>query len=100
MKLKSKQRAYLRKMAHNLEPIVRIGKEGFGENIKQSIIDAITSRELIKVKILQNVDDKEVIIKNISEWSEVEIVGTVGGIIILYKENKDEPKISLELKKL
>ncbi|MGF6906737.1 YhbY family RNA-binding protein [Fusobacterium sp. PH5-44] len=100
MKLNSKKRAHLRKIAHNLEPIVRIGKDGFGENIKQSIIDAITPRELIKVKILQNAEDKEAITKSILEWSEVEIVGIVGGIVILYKENKDEPKVSLELKNL
>jgi len=52
--MNSKKRAFLKKKAHNLEPIVRIGKDGLNQNIVQSILDAIASRELIKVKILQN----------------------------------------------
>ena len=31
--LSSRERAFLRKLAHNLEPIVRIGKEGIDENV-------------------------------------------------------------------
>jgi len=98
--LNSKQRAYLRKMAHSLEPIVRIGKEGFGENTQKSIIDAITSRELIKVKLLQNCENKEEILTQISNWEEIKVVGTVGSIIVVYKENKDKPVVSLEMRKL
>ena len=52
--MNSKKRAFLKKKAHNLEPMVRIGKDGLNQNIVQSILDAIASRELIKVKILQN----------------------------------------------
>ena len=31
--LSSRERAFLRKLAHNLEPVVRIGKEGIDENV-------------------------------------------------------------------
>ena len=48
--MNSKKRAFLKKKAHNLEAIVRIGKDGLNQNIIQSILDAIESRELIKVK--------------------------------------------------
>ncbi len=54
MKLTSKQRAFLKKKAHELNPIVRIGKDGLQETVIDSILSAIDSRELIKVKILQN----------------------------------------------
>lgn len=87
-------------MAHSIEPIVRIGKEGIGENIQKSIIDAITSRELIKVKILQNCENKEEVIEKLRNWEEIEVVGTVGSIIIIYKENKDKPVFSLDMKRL
>jgi len=61
MELNSKKRAYLRKVAHDMSPLVRVGKDGFSENIISSILDAIDKRELIKVKILQNseVDKRE-----------------------------------------
>ena len=50
MKLTSKQRAFLKKKAHELNPIVRIGKDGLQETVIDSILSAIDSRELIKVK--------------------------------------------------
>ena len=52
--MNSKKRAFLKKKAHNLEPLVRIGKDGLNSNIITSILEAINSRELIKVIILQN----------------------------------------------
>ena len=60
--MNSKKRAFLKKKAHNLEAIVRIGKDGLNQNIIQSILDAIESRELIKVKILQNCEEEKTVI--------------------------------------
>jgi len=54
LKKKDKKRAFLRKLAHNLDPIVRIGKDGIDENVLNSIAEVVKKRELIKVKILQN----------------------------------------------
>ncbi|WP_294704477.1 ribosome assembly RNA-binding protein YhbY [uncultured Fusobacterium sp.] len=101
MELTSKRRAYLRKKAHDLDALVRIGKDGISENLIQSILDAIESRELIKVKILQNCEDeKDEIMEQLSQCKEFEVVGIIGRTIILFKENKDKPVISLELKNI
>lgn len=101
MELTSKKRAYLRKKAHDLDALVRIGKDGISENLIQSILDAIESRELIKVKILQNCEDeKDEIMEQLSQCKEFEVVGIIGRTIILFKENKDKPVISLELKNI
>ena len=101
MELTSKRRAYLRKKAHDLDALVRIGKDGISENLIQSILDAIESRELIKVKILQNCEDeKDEIMEQLSQCKEFEVVGIIGRTIILFKENKDKPVISLESKNL
>ena len=54
IQLSSKERAFLKKLAHNLDPIVRIGKDGIDENVLKSIAEVVKKRELIKVKILQN----------------------------------------------
>lgn len=99
MSLTSKKRAFLRKRAHNLEPIFRIGKEGFSETLAQGVLEALTPRELIKVKILQNSEvDKNEVAYEIAEAIEAEVVGIIGRTIIFYKENQDKPTISLELK--
>lgn len=101
MELTSKRRAYLRKKAHDLDALVRIGKDGISDNLIQSILDAIESRELIKVKILQNCEEeKEEILAQLSECKEFEVVGIIGRTIILFRENKDKPVVSLELKNI
>ena len=101
MELTSKRRAYLRKKAHDLDALVRIGKEGVTDNLIQSILDAIESRELIKVKILQNREEEKMeIMEQLSQCKEFEVVGIIGRTIILFKENKDKPVISLELKSI
>lgn len=97
--MNSKKRAFLKKRAHNLEAIVRIGKEGLNENIIKSILDAIESRELIKAKILQNCEeDKNTIYTKLMDYKEFELVGMIGRTIIIFKENKDKPSVSLEWK--
>ena len=45
MQLSSKERAFLKKLAHNLDPIVRIGKDGIDENVLKSISDDINKRQ-------------------------------------------------------
>lgn len=97
--MNSKKRAFLRKRAHKLEPIVRIGKDGLTENIVKSIFEAIESRELIKLKILQNCEiEKQQIYSQLMEVKDLEVVGIIGRVIIIFKENKDKPSVSLEWK--
>ena len=49
--LSGKQRSYLKKMAHELDPTVYIGKSGLTENIKKEMLTGFEARELVKVKI-------------------------------------------------
>lgn len=101
MELTSKQRTFLKKKAHDLNPIVRIGKDGLQRSVVDSILSAIESRELIKIKILQNCEvDKEIIYQQLTEEKEIVVVGMIGKTIIVFKENKEKPVVSLELKSL
>ncbi|WP_297405869.1 ribosome assembly RNA-binding protein YhbY [uncultured Cetobacterium sp.] len=99
MNLTSKRREFLRKKAHKLDAICRIGKDGYTDKVADGILDAITPRELIKVKILQNSEvDKKEVAYQIADAINAEVVGIIGRTIILFKENEDKPTISLELK--
>ncbi|WP_294663403.1 ribosome assembly RNA-binding protein YhbY [uncultured Fusobacterium sp.] len=101
MALTSKQRAFLKKKAHELDPLVRIGKDGITDSLIQSILEAIDSRELLKVKILQNCEkEKDEVLEELSKCNEFEVVGIIGRTIILFRENKDKSAISLELKSI
>ena len=101
MQLSSKERAFLKKLAHNLDPIVRIGKDGIDENVLKSISDVINKRELIKVKILQNstVEVERELGTEIANKTQSVFVDSIGKILILFKPSKaKDAKITKERK--
>ena len=51
-KLSSKQRSHLRSLAHDLDPVVHVGKEGITDPVLKSADNAFNTRELMKVKVL------------------------------------------------
>ena len=101
MALTSKQRAFLKKEAHSLRPIVQIGKNGLNNEIKTSIRNALDARELIKVQLLQNTDED---IHEVAEVLEEEIgldtVLKIGRVLILFKPSakKENRKLSVTVK--
>ena len=94
--LTGKQKRYLRKEAHHLDPIFQIGKGGISENMIEQLNEALEKRELIKVHILQNnMDDHKEVANSISEQTESELVQLICSIIIIYKESNVNKKIEL-----
>lgn len=71
MKLRGKQKRYLRSEAHHLKPIFQIGKDGLSEVWLDEVLKALDKRELLKVNILQNslveVEDVKEFIENNSD---------------------------------
>lgn len=100
MTLSSKERAYLKKLAHDLDPVVRIGKEGIDEDVIQSISDVIKKRELIKVKILQNSEVKleRELGNEIAMKAKSVFVDSIGKVMIFFKENNKNGKITEQFK--
>ena len=52
--LTSKQRAFLRSMANSIEPILHVGKGDISPAMLKQADDALTAREIIKGKVLEN----------------------------------------------
>ena len=96
MELTGKQRAQLRAMANELEPIVHIGKDGIGENLVKQANDALEARELIKCRVLDNsmLTAREAC-DELSEACRAEQVQVIGSKFVLYKRNETDPKIEL-----
>ena len=44
----SKQRSFLRSMAHNIDPVVYIGKLGVTGNVEKELDNCLETRELVK----------------------------------------------------
>lgn len=94
----SKQRAYLKSLASNLEPVGHIGKASASPEVVSSVEEALNARELIKLGVLKNcADDPKVIADIIAERTHSSVVQVIGKKIVLYKQNKDKPVIKLPL---
>jgi len=98
IQLSSKERAFLKKLAHNLDPIVRIGKDGIDENVLKSIAEVVKKRELIKVKILQNseVEVARELGNELASKTKSVFVDSIGRILIFFKANNKDGKITKE----
>ena len=91
----SKQRAYLKSLAMNIEPIFNIGKSSLTDEILSAITEALEARELIKIGVLKNcIDDPNAIAAN----TRSEVVQVIGKKIVIYKQadNKEKRKIVLK----
>lgn len=94
--LTTKQRAYLRGLAHALAPIVRVGKAGVTDSVIAETRKSLDSHELIKVRI--DVDDgaqRREVAARLAEATDSQLAGTIGKIAILYRERDEEPEIRL-----
>lgn len=91
-----KQRSFLKKLAHDLEPTVFLGKSGLTENIKKEMVTGFESRELVKVKIQEgcSLDPKEVA-NQLAEELDAEFVQAIGRKFVLYRESRDNKQIQL-----
>lgn len=92
----SKQRAYLMSLASNLNPIFQVGKSSLTPELTEAVGEAFNNRELIKIAVLKNCfDDPREIADTIAGRTQSHVIQVIGKKIVLYKPNKDNPKIQL-----
>ena len=94
--INSKQRAYLKSLAHDLKPLIQVGKSGITEGLLSQIDASLESHEHIKITFLQNspVEGKEVV-DEIIEATGADFVNLIGKKLTLYRESKENKKIEL-----
>ena len=95
----SKQRSYLRSLAHQLDPLVYIGKNDLTDNILNEIDTCLEHRELVKIKIQESclLDPKETA-NEVAAKLGAEFVQAIGRKFVLYRESKDYRQIVLPRK--
>ncbi|SDM54599.1 ribosome assembly RNA-binding protein YhbY [Halarsenatibacter silvermanii] len=94
--LNSKQRSFLTGESHDLNPLVHVGKEGISEGVVDQTSETLKDHELIKVRINDNAPvNAEESAEIISRRTSSEVVQIIGSVIILYKENPDDPQYNL-----
>jgi RNA-binding protein len=96
MALTSKQRQYLRGLAHALEPVVRVGRAGASPSVIEETKRSLAAHELIKVRI-ENDDgtQRRTIAADLAQTCDAEVAGSIGKLAILYRARDEEPEIEL-----
>lgn len=92
----SKQRAYLRKLANDLDPVIRIGKDSITPELVVAVSEAFNNRELIKIQVLKNCFDEPYdLADTLADRTRSQVVQVIGKRIVLYKADPKDPKIVL-----
>lgn len=94
--LTSKQRAALRSMANDMDPIMQVGKGGIGEELVISVNNALEARELIKMSTLETSPyTAREAADALAEATGADVVAVVGRRFVLYRESKKKKRIEL-----
>ena len=84
-------------MAHNQKPVVLVGKNGISDTLIESINVALEARELIKIKFVDLKDQKKELIDEIEAKTKSNVVGMIGNIATVYRQQEDEEKRKIEI---
>ena len=97
MELTSKQRKYLEKAAHDLQPVVIVGGAGLTEGVIKMVDSSLEAHELIKVKFNEYKDEKKELTEEICSATNATLVRIIGNVAILFRlaEKEEDRKYSL-----
>ncbi len=95
--LTPRQRAHLRSLAHHLKPVLFVGKEGITDAAVRSLEEALNTRELLKVKVLEGspMDVREAGNALAERVDDAVLVQTIGRVAVIYRPDPEEPEIRL-----
>jgi RNA-binding protein len=98
MELNSKQVKYLKGLAHHLNPIVQMGKNGFSESFVSEVKRGLKDHELIKVRLsCEDRAELDQFTQQLHAETGSQLVQVIGHVAVLYKQ-ADTPKIIMPKK--
>ncbi|MEW8300726.1 MAG: ribosome assembly RNA-binding protein YhbY [Candidatus Thiodiazotropha sp.] len=93
MPLTNAQNRALKKLAHDLKPVVIVGQHGLGENVLNEINLSLDSHELIKVKLAgADKEDRKELSNEIIQQLSAELVQIIGRVAVFYRPNPKKKK--------
>jgi RNA-binding protein len=95
--LTSRQRSRLRSLAHHLDPALYVGRQGVTDAVAKELDDALAARELVKVKLAGDRDERAGTAGELARRSDAGLAGTVGRMAILYRRHPDPAKRKIDL---
>jgi RNA-binding protein len=99
VELTSAQRKRLRGLAHDLHPLVQLGKEGLTAAALDQIDRELARHELIKVRFLSLKEERRTAAREIESRLDCALAGLVGHVAIYYRPHADPKKRRIELER-
>lgn len=96
--LSAKQRAHLRSLAHHLKAVLHVGKEGLTDAAVAAVVEALHTRELLKVKVQEAapLTAREAGATLTARIPNAHHVQTIGRTVVLYRRHPERPEIELD----
>jgi RNA-binding protein len=94
--LSDAQRKYLRRLGHDLNPVVLVGNSGLSANLVAELDGALAHHELVKVRA--RVGDRDVrdqLLAELAASTRSEMVQRIGHVALFYRANPEKTKILL-----
>jgi RNA-binding protein len=90
MPLSSKERAALRAAAHHLPAAVHVGHHGLTDTLRQTVDDALRTRELVKIQLTKSADvSVKDAANDLARTLNAEVVQVIGKTATLFRENPE-----------
>jgi RNA-binding protein len=90
------QRKYLRRLGHDLNPVVLIGNSGLGPNLVTEMDGALAHHELVKVRArVADRETRDQVLAELAASTRSEIVQRIGHVALYYRVHPDKPRILL-----
>lgn len=94
--LTGKQRRHLRALAHDMKPIVQVGKGGIDQGLLGALEQALADHELVKVKVGEAAGlDRHEAAENLATATKSQVAQVLGNIVLLYRPDPEDPQIKL-----
>lgn len=94
--LTTNQKKQLKGIASTLNTKYQVGKNEISDTVIDMLEKAIVAHELIKIDVMKSVTEPIMeLALDLSSKLNAEIVQVIGRVIVLFRRNKDKPKIQL-----
>lgn len=96
MALTERQKKHLRRLGHDLHPIVLVGQRGMNPGVVEELKLALVHHELVKLRVRAGSrEDRDAIFAELASQSGSEFVFRIGNVGLFYKKNSTLQKILL-----
>lgn len=95
--LSEKQRRYLRGLAHELKPVIRLGNAGLTDAVATETARALHDHELIKVKAPGGGDReaRDTLFTELAQRTASALIHRIGNVAVLYRPNAKLTRIMI-----